>query len=99
MGVPGTDHDRLLKVDEVAQRVGAAKATIYRWMDADFPRPLKLGTQMCRWWCSEVDAWLATRGRGGKRQASPQEPEAPSVLAPTSAQTVLTPSTRCTRCA
>ena len=51
---------KLLKLQQVIERVAQSKSTIYRGMDAGlFPRPIKLGSRMVRWVSDDIDAYLA----------------------------------------
>ena len=50
---------KLLKLQQVIERVGQSKSTIYRGMDAGvFPRPVKLGSRMVRWLSDDIDDYL-----------------------------------------
>ncbi len=52
--------DRLLRLREVAERVGMSKATIYRKIAlGEFPRPVSVGGSSVRWRESEIDGWMA----------------------------------------
>tara|TARA_Y100000114_G_scaffold155082_1_gene178456 strand:+ start:1315 stop:1503 length:189 start_codon:yes stop_codon:yes gene_type:complete len=52
-------NDRMLKVSELAEFLGVAPSTIYRWVDAGkLPRPYDIGDAAVRWRMSEVEAWL-----------------------------------------
>ena len=56
--------DRLLRREEVENRVGLKRSSIYREMRAGrFPLPLKIGPRAVRWPSSEIEAWLASRPR------------------------------------
>ncbi len=51
---------KLLKLQQVIERVALSKSTIYRGMgDGSFPRPLKLGSRMVRWLSGDIDAYLS----------------------------------------
>lgn len=55
----------MLKIREVMARVGLARPTLYRMMQAGtFPKPIKVTSHAARWPVAEVDAWLASRPRG-----------------------------------
>lgn len=63
--VPG---DRLLKLPDVAEMCGFSRKSrhIYDLMRAGaFPRPIVIGAGAVRWPESEIEAWLASRPRGG----------------------------------
>lgn len=62
MGTPIKARDRLVAIAEVQSMLGVGKATIYRWIkQADFPRALKLGTQVRRWRRADIEQWVASR--------------------------------------
>jgi prophage regulatory protein len=51
---------KLLKLQQVIERVALSKSTIYRGMDdGSFPRPFKLGSRMVRWLSDDIDAYLS----------------------------------------
>ena len=51
---------KLLKLQQVIERVALSKSTIYRGMgDGSFPRSLKLGSRMVRWLSDDIDAYLS----------------------------------------
>ena len=57
-------NDRLMRREEVEERTGLARTTIYRKMrEGSFPEPLQVGARAVRWPASEIDAWLASRPR------------------------------------
>ncbi|WP_084813532.1 helix-turn-helix transcriptional regulator [Desulfogranum japonicum] len=50
---------RILRMDQVLERVGLGKSTIYeRIKEGTFPRQIKLGQRAVGWLEHEVDAWL-----------------------------------------
>lgn len=50
--------ERLLRMPQVEDRVGAKKTAIYAWVKAGtFPPPIKIGP-MALWLESEVEAWI-----------------------------------------
>ncbi len=54
--------DRMLRREEVEQRTGMSRSTIYRLMrEGDFPLPHRVGQRAVRWRESELEAWLASR--------------------------------------
>ena len=64
-------HDRLLRRDEVEERTGLARTTIYRKMrEGSFPEPLQVGARAVRWSASEIDSWLAGRPRASGEAAA-----------------------------
>ena len=56
--------DRLMRREEVEERTGLSRSTLYRKMrEGTFPEPLRVGARAVRWPCSEIEAWLAARPR------------------------------------
>lgn len=54
--------ERFLCRQEVEDRVGLTRSTIYRHMAAGtFPRPKQTGPNSVRWPESSIDRWQATR--------------------------------------
>lgn len=54
-------QDRLIRLRDVAQRVGLSKATIYRKLRAGaFPKPVTIGGTAVRWRESAIDGWIAS---------------------------------------
>lgn len=56
---------KVLRIDDVAQKTGLARSTIYDRIsdkspryDQNFPKPFKLGLAAVGWFEHEVDAWL-----------------------------------------
>ncbi|ROU09491.1 helix-turn-helix transcriptional regulator [Lysobacter enzymogenes] len=58
----GEPHPRrLLRIQEVCDRVGLSKTTIYaRMTNNDFPKPVPLGGVVA-WVESEIDQWIGER--------------------------------------
>lgn len=53
---------RVLTRDEVTERLGIGRTTLWRWeRDGRFPSRRQLGPSRVGWLESEVDAWLASR--------------------------------------
>lgn len=59
---------RVLRIQQVAEKLSIGKSTIYDWLnpkssryDESFPKPFKLGGKAIGWLSSEVDAWLLNR--------------------------------------
>ena len=51
---------KLLRLQQVIERVALSKSTIYRGMDdGSFPRTLKLGSRMVRWLSEDIDNYLS----------------------------------------
>ena len=54
------DDDRLLRIDEVAELTGIARATLYQMMArSEFPRPIKIGPRFVRWPLRELREFFA----------------------------------------
>ena len=63
--------DRLMALPEVLQRTALSKGTLYSLMRrGQFPRPIKVGDRVVRWYESEVDAHIASLPRAGGQQAA-----------------------------
>ena len=53
--------DRLIRLRDVAIRVGMSKATIYRKIAlGEFPKPVGVGGQSVRWRESVLAEWIAS---------------------------------------
>lgn len=53
---------RMLRIADVVERVGLARATIYQMAKAgSFPQPRRLGVGATRWLSVEIDDWIRTR--------------------------------------
>ncbi len=53
---------RLLRRNQVEERVGMRRSTIYAAIAAGtFPRPIHLGARSVAWVESEVEAWVTAR--------------------------------------
>lgn len=51
--------ERLIKLSEVAKRIGLGKTMIYKMVkDGSFPKPYKLNGAATRWSEQEVAAWI-----------------------------------------
>lgn len=51
-----------LQLQEITQRLGLSRSTIYKLISAgEFPPPVKLTRRASRWRASEVDAFVAMR--------------------------------------
>jgi prophage regulatory protein len=56
--------DRMLKVSELAEFLGVAPSTIYRWLErGKLPQPYEIGESAVRWRKSEIETWLEERKR------------------------------------
>lgn len=54
--------DQLLRRPEVERRIGLARSSIYRMMEAgEFPRPIRIGRRAVAWRASDLDRWQAER--------------------------------------
>jgi len=54
--------EQLLRRPEVERRIGLARSSIYRMMDAgEFPRPIRIGRRAVAWRVSDLDRWQAER--------------------------------------
>lgn len=53
---------RLVRMPEVAPRVGLCKASIYNRMnEGTFPRPVSIGGGRVAWLESDIDEWIEQR--------------------------------------
>lgn len=59
---------RVLRIQQVAEKLSIGKSTIYDWLneqspryDSTFPKPIKLNAKSIGWLSSEIDAWLLNR--------------------------------------
>ena len=60
-------NDRILRMSAVRDRVGLSTATIYRRIARGaFPSSVPLGGTIVGWRESDINAWIATRGRVGE---------------------------------
>jgi len=59
---PPVARDRLLRLDEVMQRVGMRTTLIYKLMrEGRFPRSIPLGVRTVAWPESAIDAWVTQK--------------------------------------
>lgn len=50
---------KLLTLEDLVLKIGASKASIWRWHKAGlFPKPIKIGVNRTAWVESEVDEWI-----------------------------------------
>ena len=65
---------RILRLKQLAERIGLGRSTIYDRMDvqsprydATFPKPIKLGAAAIGWIDSDITAWIEQRvsAKGG----------------------------------
>lgn len=61
-------HPRILRLKQLAERIGLGRSTIYDRMDvqsprydATFPKPIKLGAAAIGWIDSDITAWIEQR--------------------------------------
>lgn len=53
---------RILRTDEVAERLGVSRTTLWRWeREGDFPDRIKLGPNSVGWRESDLEDWLEQR--------------------------------------
>lgn len=64
-----SDPYAILRLKEVQRRLSLSRSTIYSRMAAgDFPPPIQLGPRAIGWRRADIDAWLESRTRQGRRQ-------------------------------
>jgi prophage regulatory protein len=58
----------ILRRQQVQERTGLSRSTIYDWLsttsprfDPNFPQPIELGANSVGWLSTEIDAWIAQR--------------------------------------
>lgn len=63
-----THELRVLRIQQVAEKLSIGKSTIYDWLnekspryDHTFPKPIKLSAKSIGWLSSEIEAWLLNR--------------------------------------
>lgn len=65
---------RILRKEEVADRTGLSKTTIWRLeRDGDFPPRRRLGSNSVGWVEAEIDEWLKNRPTATPASAGPDE--------------------------
>lgn len=58
--------DRMLRLNEVSQRVGLGRSSIYEFVKKKrFPAPVKLSSHCTRWRESDIAAWISTQSQKG----------------------------------
>ena len=56
----------LERLPSVIQRTTLSRSHLYALMkEGKFPKPIKLGTRSVGWRTKDVEAWIASRPRGG----------------------------------
>lgn len=59
MGMTADNQPRLLRVEEVSEKVGLAKSTIFKLARVGkFPKQIKLTAQSSAWVESEINTWI-----------------------------------------
>lgn len=62
---------RFIRLEEVINKVGLSRSSIYRRIENDgFPKPVLLGGRASGWLESEVDEWLMQCLRKSRGQAT-----------------------------
>lgn len=68
MNTQSVFHPRILRLKQLAERIGLGRSTIYDRMDvqsprydATFPKPIKLGAAAIGWIDSDVTTWIEQR--------------------------------------
>lgn len=60
--VPATLGPRILRIQEVTQRVGLGRSSLWRMVkEGHFPAPCRLGSRAVGWRDIEVDEWVRRR--------------------------------------
>lgn len=67
MNIAETTH-RLIRIKEVASRIGIGRSTIYDWMntksprfDQSFPKPIKIGPNSVAWLEQDINEWIMAK--------------------------------------
>jgi len=64
--------DRIVRTEEVLQRTGAGRTTLWRWQrEGRFPRRRQIGPGIVGWLESEVTGWLESRPPVGTDEPQP----------------------------
>lgn len=63
--------DRWLSVEEIAEYLGVAKDSVYRWIEQKGLPAHRVG-KLWKFKRSEVDTWVRTAGAGGSPSTSPK---------------------------
>lgn len=62
--------DMVLRIRQVADRLGVARTTIYYWVrKGEFPKPIQLGGGSVGWLTSDVQSFLEQRVRASRQTA------------------------------
>ncbi|WP_073990462.1 helix-turn-helix transcriptional regulator [Yersinia pseudotuberculosis] len=60
----GSNHLKLIKINEVLRRCAVSRATVYRLLaDKRFPVPVLLSKRAIAFYEHEIDAWISERSR------------------------------------
>lgn len=67
MNITGKNH-RLIRIKEVASRIGIGRSTIYDWMntksprfDKTFPKPIHIGANSVAWLEQDINEWIIAK--------------------------------------
>ena len=53
---------RLIRMNEVTQRIGLCKASVYNRINSgDFPKPVSIGGGRVAWLETDIDQWISER--------------------------------------
>jgi prophage regulatory protein len=62
------NHQRLLRLADVRNRVPYSRSTIYQLMaEGKFPKAISLGARAVAWLESDIEAWITERIEGSER--------------------------------
>lgn len=77
----GEADETFLAVDQIMQRYGIGRATVWRWvkLNSDFPEPVKLSSGTSRWRLSDLVAFDRSRTKGTIRKSSRASGRAPAI--------------------
>ncbi|WP_425221237.1 AlpA family transcriptional regulator [Pseudomonas sp.] len=63
---------KLIRLSEVIDRTGLARATIYKYMaEGDFPASVSLGGRSVGWVDEEIDVWIKSKVAARDRAQRP----------------------------
>ena len=55
-------NNKILRIKQVVERIGASKTTIYRWINANqFPRPINLSSSSVGWLEADINDWIQSK--------------------------------------
>ena len=64
-------HQRLLRLTDVRERVPYSRSTIYKLISqGEFPKPISIGERAVAWLESDIDAWIEARIQNGRAEVS-----------------------------